>query len=395
MSKNINILYLCQNYNSFIKDQIEVLSKNFNEVNVLVRHNYFSELGPVFKINYLLQFTERRLLDLENKPNNVNVYLNSLFYAPTNRQYKNLGEKHFYTVDKTIRNKGIKFDLTHSHFIWSSGYVGMKLKNKYNIPFIVTAHGFDVYDLPFRDDYWSNTIRNILNSSDYIITVSKKNLEYINKLGINNNVEIIPNGYKKELFYKMDKIKCRNLLSIPKDKIILLNIGHIIKVKGHIFLIEALEKLVQIRNDFICYVIGEGNLKNMLIKIIEKKKLSKYIIFIDYVDHKNIPIWMNSADLFILPSLNEGNPTVLVESLAVGLPFIGSNVGGIPEIVISDKYGFLCKPGDSNELFSAINKGIDNNWDHEGIIKHAEKYSWDILCNKISEIYSKVIDHYD
>ncbi|MGA9189446.1 MAG: glycosyltransferase, partial [Methanosarcina sp.] len=87
-------------------------------------------------------------IDLIDKPTNVNLYPTPTFYFPSNSQYKKLGETHYKYVDKLIKKNTLQFDLIHSHFTWSSGYVGAKLKEKYDVPFIVTAHGYDIYTLP-------------------------------------------------------------------------------------------------------------------------------------------------------------------------------------------------------------------------------------------------------
>ena len=78
-------------------------------------------------------------------------------------------------MNKIIQKEKIEFDLIHAHFIYPSGYVGAKLKERYDKPLIITGHGHDVYDLPFRDAEWNAKIKGILNKADHIITVSKSN----------------------------------------------------------------------------------------------------------------------------------------------------------------------------------------------------------------------------
>src|SRR5659263_87521 len=211
-----NLLIISQAYNNFVKDPIETMSNHFTEVNVLVRHNPISEISNIVPIHYFNPFTKKSLIDMTNKPPNINVIATPVFYIPTDSQYKKLGEKHFKVVDKILQKKNISdIDLIHSHFIWSSGYVGKRLKDKYAIPLVITAHGFDVYNLPFKDDDWKEKIETILNGTDCIITVSNSNLEYLKKLSINTPIKIIPNGFRGDMFYPMDINQCRSKLGLP------------------------------------------------------------------------------------------------------------------------------------------------------------------------------------
>ena len=71
----------------------------------------------------------------------------------------------------------------------------MKVKEKYKKPLVITGHGYDVYDLPFRDNHWKTKLREVFNNADRLLTVSNMNREYLIKLGIKKEVKIFPNGY--------------------------------------------------------------------------------------------------------------------------------------------------------------------------------------------------------
>jgi glycosyltransferase involved in cell wall biosynthesis len=90
--------------------------------------------------------------------------------------------------------------------------------------------------------------------------------------------------------------------------------------------------------------------------------------------HDEIPVWMDACDVFVLPSLNEGSPIVMFESLGFGKPFVGTKVGGIPEIITSEDYGLLCEPANQKELAEKILAALDKEWDDEKIRKYAEQF---------------------
>lgn len=193
-------------------------------------------------------------------------------------------------------------------------------------------------------------IQYVLNSADYIITVSKNNLDCINKLNVNTPVKVLPNGYKGDLFYPMNQLQCRRKLNLSLNSKIILNVGNLSEVKGHKYLIEAMKVIVKFRKDVLCIIIGEGKLRYTLQRQINNNGLSKFIKLVGRKPHSEIPIWINACDLFVLPSLNEGNPTVMFECLGCSKPFVGTRVGGVPEVITSEDYGLLVDPGNVQDL---------------------------------------------
>jgi len=102
---------------------------------------------------------------LAGKPGNVGVHLVPRPYVVPDGRNKKLGDKLFVSFRDYIREKGIEFDLIHAHFIWSAGYVGARLKEEFGTPLIITAHGYDVYDLPFRDGGWFERVEYALGTT--------------------------------------------------------------------------------------------------------------------------------------------------------------------------------------------------------------------------------------
>lgn len=156
--RNNNLLVISDTYANFVKDQVEALSKYFNHIFVLVKHNPIADIAEYININYLKPFRASSIVDLKNKPENISVIMTDVVYAPTQNQCKKLGDKHYKAVDSIIEKNNVEFDIVHAHFTWSDGYVGAKIKNKYNCPLIITAHGFDIYKLPFQSSYWSEKL---------------------------------------------------------------------------------------------------------------------------------------------------------------------------------------------------------------------------------------------
>ena len=379
MMHSTKLLLISNHYLTFVKDQNEIISESVSEINALIRTNYYHHI-----------LKKKHLIDSSEMPTNIFVEVTPVLYYPTDSQYKKLGEKHFKAAEKMINLNNIEFDLIHSHFTWSAGYVGAKLKEKYDMPFVVTAHGYDIYDLPFKDDEWKQKIEYVLNTADCIITVSNSNLRCIEKLDVDTPVKVIPNGFNDKIFHPMNSEECRKTLNLPIDKKIILTVGNLAEVKGHKYLIEAMSEIVKHRKDVLCIIVGSGKLKGKLEKQIKNLNLKNYVKLVGGKPHNEIPIWMNACDVFVLPSLNEGNPTVMFECLGCGKPFIGTRVGGVPEIITSDDFGLLCELADSDGLANNLLIAPDKEWDIKKIEGYSSQFTWDAISKDVLNVYSKI-----
>ncbi len=394
---NLKILVLPHRYDFFVKGAVEATANSVESINVLVRHNYLAEISKYFLIGRFLRhvrmYSKDNLLNLKGKPENVNIHLVSLLYFVTDGKNKSLGDKIAKKAEKFIQKKGINFDLIHAHFIYPHGYAGVKLGEKFDIPVVITAHGFDVYDLPFRDEGWKRKIKWVLNQTSHVITVSQSNKKIlVEKLGVNENkLSVIPNGFSSKLFYPIiNNATIRQSLSLPLDKKIILNVANLYPVKGHRNLIEAVKDLVKYRKDVLCIIIGDGILRGDLKAQIKKLNLENYFKLVGPKPHGEISLWMNAADLFVLPSLSEGNPTVMFEALGVGLPFVGTKVGGVTEIITSEDYGFLCGSFYPKDLTEKILIALDKDWNREKILDYAKQFTWENIAKDIMGIYTSI-----
>jgi len=385
-----DVLFITNSYPSFIKNQIELISEQFNNVYVLVRYNPIAEISRFIPSEELKNHRKRFQIDLTKTPSNVRVIILPLLYLPTDLGYKNLGKKHFKAVQKTIQKNKIEFDLIHAHFAWSSGYAAAKLKERYNVPLIVTTHGYDIYDLPFRSSEWKANIEYVLNKADHVITVSNSNLECIKKINVKKPVSVITNGFMRNSFYPSSSKECRKQLNLPLNKRIILTVGNLVEVKGQRYLIEAMQEIVKKRKDIICIIVGGGRLKNRLLRQVKKAGLQNNINLVGMKEHTEVPTWINACDILVLPSLSEGNPTVMFECLGCGKPFIGTKVGGIPEVITSENYGILVEPANSMALADSLIVAMGIKFDKDKIIKYAKQFTWEEIVKQIVSIYDYV-----
>lgn len=392
--KNKNLLIISNGFPNkkesidctFVKSQVDQLSKYFKEIHVIVPTPYFPKW-----VKYLgIKGYDNRLNNSNYSYNNISVYYTKYFKLPNKISYKTFNL--FNSILNTIKKEKIKFDLIHSHFIFPSGLVGVELKKRTNKKLIVTGHGFDVYDFPFKNKSNLLIFKKVLRSCDFFITVSNNNLKIAKSIvNLDKKSEVINNFYDLK-FKPRNRNYCRQKLRLPKNKKIILHVGsYNINIKNQITLIKSINLLKDKRKDFVLYLIGQGSDELKIKNKINELKLNKYVKLLGPKKHDDLPYWMSSADLFVLPSYFEGNPTVMFESLACGVPFIGTNVGGVKDIINNKKFGFVLEnPLDYNQLSILIDNGLNCSWNYKSIIRYSEKYSLEKISVDLLKKYNLI-----
>lgn len=297
-----------------------------------------------------------------------------------------------YTTRSFIKNNlNNDFDIIHAHLTgFHMGWLAKSLKERLNKPLVITLHGS-------KSTYPKEKIRRVfmnkvLNSADKIISVSNYLKNKALKYGIDvKKIIVIGNGISQRKFHPISKKKARTILGLPRDRKIFLNIASLNKIKGQTNLITAFLKLKQqLDNKVMLIVIGEGELKQQLRRT-ARKELDKSILFVGRRPHKEIPLWLNASDLFILPSFNESMPVSLLEALACGKPVVATKVGGIPEVINSEDYGFIVNPGNISQLCTALNEALEKNWDENKIAQYGSNFTWDKMASELIKTYKNIL----
>lgn len=393
--KNLLIVSLGYPYgdvhlSNFVKAQVDHLNAFFNKIYVISPTPYFPKFLSKLKIFRTLFHDFSRLRNYSY--DNVDVFYPKYFTLPLEFLRVRNGDFAAQVTQKCIVKNKLNFNLIHAHFIWSSGQVAAKLKERYGTKIIITGHGFDVYSLPFKSNFWRQSTLEILNKADSLITVSESNSKYIRKLGFEGEVEVIPNGVSLENFYPVDKKKAREALDLPNEKNIILAVGNLVEVKNHKTLIKAVVELHKRQTNVQLYIIGKGDLETKLRQQINHHNASEYIKLLGASPHSEIPLWMNAANVFALPSYSESFGIVSVEALACGCPVVSTRNGGSEEIIISDDYGFLVEnPEDTNEMSSLLLTAIHKEWNTAKMLTYVQKYDWSKVLKRLLDVYSRFL----
>ncbi len=218
------------------------------------------------------------------------------------------------------------------------------------------------------------------NIADRIILTSEDDKKYIIKKFLIKNkdkIKIIPNFVDTEIF--------KPLVSIQKKTDHLIFIGRLTKQKNLINLIKALKD-----SKYSIDIIGDGEIKEELEDYSLKNQIK--INFLGRIPNNKIPEILNQYEVFILPSLYEGNPKALLEAMSCGLAVIGTEVDGIRNIIKHKENGYLCKT-DSRSIRNAIDNVMSDETLRKKMGMKARKF---IIENcSVEEIVKKELTLYN
>ena len=204
-------------------------------------------------------------------------------------------------------------------------------------------------------------IRKTLDEADAVVTVSNDLHAHIRDLGIaDDKIHVVRRGVDDTIFYPGESTQARKALGLPHDKQIGLFVGRLVDVKGLKYLLSAMAESNGTESicpeQFQLFLVGDGPLRQPLERQAQKLNIASRVHFLGKLPHSQLGTWYRAADVTLLPSLSEGIPNVLLESLACGTPFVASDVGGISEICSEQDGGYLVPARQPREIASAIGR---------------------------------------
>jgi glycosyltransferase involved in cell wall biosynthesis len=179
------------------------------------------------------------------------------------------------------------------------------------------------------------------------------------------------------------------------DRVTLLGtVGRLVPVKGHAVLLEALQILQRSNRTMNLLIVGEGPLRGQLEAEVRRLGLEEFVRFAGHqVDSYD---FINMMDVFVLPSLHEGIPMVLLEALALQRPVVATRVGGIPEVIEHGRTGLLAEPSDASSLARLIQRMVEDSpmavsIGKAGRARVEEEFTARTMAEKTAKLYEQVL----
>ncbi|OGD63386.1 hypothetical protein A2160_02805 [Candidatus Beckwithbacteria bacterium RBG_13_42_9] len=312
-----------------------------------------------------------------------------------------------------FRHLNKPFNLIHAH-AYSAGLSGKILSLILDIPVIFTVHGSNTLDI-----FNNRILRGSLNASSFSwqfkywlekwllsgikydaqISVASNFLKYSN---INKKIYIIPNGvdinkFKVQSSYLRRQTKFKVKKKKQGIKYRLLFVGRLERIKGVDVLLKALARIKNQLPGFELRVIGKGVEESNLRGLSNELELNNNVFFMGEIKGKELINEYLEADLFVLPSLTEGQPLTLLEAWAARLPVLVTNVGDNSQLVKNGKNGFLVEPGKTIALANSLLEAFKQmrKWSRlgeEGFLLVKNQYTWEKVAKKTHQLYQNLIN---
>lgn len=301
-----------------------------------------------------------------------------------------------------MRNKK-KYDIIHWH-----GYKGIEsavmgiLKFVFGTKNVWTNHTSQYIESYDQKKY--SELNRLLKTPDWIIAPSKElALKSVRNVNFEDHrVSYIYNGVDINKFKpKRKNKKLLKSLNLNEKTKIILSTRRFEKKNGLRYLVEAIPKVIKVFPESKFIFIGdfEGPIefsdKNYVINYVKENRLSNNAIFLGNILNENLVEYYSIADLTVLPSLIEAVSISGLESIACGVPIVGSNIGGISEIIHNGKNGFLTEPRNSNDIANKIiNLLKSSNLPQMKINARGlavNKFYWGGISFEVENVYEKVL----
>lgn len=267
-------------------------------------------------------------------------------------------------------------------FIYMASWAGKPIVNH--------IHGADFTEFyENASEKKKKQIKKVYNKCNILIALSEEWKQRLVKIVPENKIAVIEN-------YSILHEDALQERCVRKSNHTVLFLGELGKRKGCYDIPAVVEQVSKEIPDIKFILAGAGTAQDesAIKQLIKEKKIEQYVEFPGWVTGEQKDRLLREADVFYLPSYNEGMPMSILDAMGYGLPIVSTNVGGIPKIVFTEKNGFCLEPGNSEEMGEAIislieTKRIDASISSFEIVKNG--YSLEQHLKKLEECYSNIL----
>ena len=291
-----------------------------------------------------------------------------------------------------------RFDLIHCHWLIPQGFFCAMIKLLRGTPYLLTAHGADVYS--FKGvPVVPRLIQFALKHSKLCTVNSQATRKRVLKSFKKSSIKVVPMGVDLEQYHP-DNYNGKIKDSVGKENLLLLGVGRLAEKKGFIYLIEAMPLILKEMPSTRLAIIGFGPQKTQMEKRIRELNLTSSVFLTGGKSGKELRDWFATADIFIGPAIvtldgdTEGQGVVFLEAMASGTPVIASDVGGIKDVVRDEFSGLLVPEKNPQAIADKVLTLAKDKPLREQLIKNALElvradYSWEQSARSFLEIYQQ------
>jgi glycosyltransferase involved in cell wall biosynthesis len=291
-------------------------------------------------------------------------------------------------IEAMLRRRRV--NIVHSHEFTMAVY-GAVAARRLGLAHVITMHGGTGFA-----DRWRRraALRWAFRSSRVAAVSAPTRSQLAAALGLaESRIEVIPNGIS---FQPGRRARIREDLALDEDERLILAVGNLYPVKGHIVLLEALAHLRKCDGvRWRMAIAGRGGEEAALRAFAQEQGIGDRLHLLGY--RADVPDLLAASDLYVMPSLSEGLPMALIEAMFAARPVVASAVGGIPNVVTHGMNGLLVPPGDPKALAEALLRLLRSPAERQRLATAAYRrasaeYSVEQMVDRYEELYGPAGD---
>ncbi len=294
--------------------------------------------------------------------------------------------------------KSAKLDVLHVHYAIPHASAALMAKQilaemNIHIPVVTTLHGTDI-TLVGREITYEPVVSWSINNSDAVTAVSQNLKEdTIKHFHIRKNIDVIPNFIDFNRFNKKPREHFKQMIAPNNEKIIIhtSNFRKVKRIEDVIRTFQLIRKKVSSK----LVLIGDGPERSNIEKICRELNVCQWVTFLG--KQEAIEEILSIGDLFLLPSESESFGLAALEAMACEVPVVSSNAGGIPEVNIHGKTGFLADVGDyvsmANYSIELLEDAIMHSDFRKNALKQAHSFDLQQILIQYENVYNRVIEN--
>jgi 1,2-diacylglycerol 3-alpha-glucosyltransferase len=295
-------------------------------------------------------------------------------------------------------------DIVHVHHPFLSGRLALWYCKPRGIPIVFTNHTrYDLYAQAYfpvlpdgiGDAFLKAFIPGFCDSLDMVVAPSAGLKKVLERAGVTNHIEVVPNGVDMAPFRGDISPVDRSGLCFNNESVVLAFSGRIAPEKNLPFLLRAFNGAAQAYDDLCLLVIGDGPERENLEDRVRHMGISDRVHFTGMVDYSQIPSYLIASDVFVTASVTEVHPLSVIEAMGAGLPILGIESPGVGDTVTDGEDGFVV-PEEDLAAFTAkmvrlatdaeLRKKMSNK-----ARQNSERYNYERTSQQMLELYQKVV----
>ncbi len=300
------------------------------------------------------------------------------------------------TSSSAFRNavEAVGARFVHAHELYPSGEAARRLAERQGLPYILTAHGSDLY-LNLDNPRWKAGVLSAARDAAALVCVgSRLGRDCVEILGADpERVLVIPNTYDTQCFSGAKGRGASGERETKHEGLSLLSVGRLSPEKGHEVLLHAFAEARAGGLDASLTIVGDGSERARLEVLAAELGIAERVRFTGVLLDADLADAMRAADVFVLPSHSEGFGVVLIEAMAMGLPVVATRSGG-PEDIVDESNGVLVEPGNPSALSAGIAEVAERlaDFDTSSIAEQtARRYSPEAIGERLVALYREVV----